>query len=361
MGVLSDRQLRIEVPQNAAALRLDLATALDANLYVRRGAEVEIRNGLAVADYIFRAAAGSRSFAITTSSTPPLGPGSYFVAAGNFSPDEGTATITAIVGQAPSGNPAIASGGVVLSNGTPLVRAASPNSIGTVFGTDFAPAGTAVFSAVLTPAGRIATTLANTCLEVNGVRAPLFAVTPGQINFQFPHQLTPGSAAVRVIRGCGTVNEATSVSEPVTIDAVTPAFFNFVNNTNGSNPIAATHGGGPALVGAPGLLPGVTTTPAQPGEFISLFGTGFGSTDPALESGQIPNSGAALTGSLAVTIGGIALGAGEVFYAGIAPCCAGLYQLVVMVPPSAPDGNLPVVATVNGVSTPSGPYITVRR
>ena len=50
----------------------------------------------------------------------------------------------------------------------------------------------------------------------------------------------------------------------------------------------------------------------------------------------------------------------DVFYAGIAPCCAGLYQIVVRVPDGLPDGNHEVRAMVDGVSTPSGPFITVK-
>jgi uncharacterized protein (TIGR03437 family) len=45
----------------------------------------------------------------------------------------------------------------------------------------------------------------------------------------------------------------------------------------------------------------------------------------------------------------------------VAPCCAGLYQLVFPVSANAPDGNLRVIFTVGGISTPEGPYVTVRR
>ena len=61
-----------------------------------------------------------------------------------------------------------------------------------------------------------------------------------------------------------------------------------------------------------------------------------------------------------INTGGIPLAGGDIFYAGTAPCCSGLYQLVVKVPLNAPDGNLPVVAVVAGVSTPSGPFIPVK-
>ena len=260
----------------------------------------------------------------------------------------------------------IFSGGIVLATGTPVVNRIAPNAIITVFGEDFAPAGTQVVSPQLDDGGKVATKLANTCLEIDGDRAPLFAVFPTQINAQAPHLLQPTQATVEVIRGCGTQDEQRSPAETVAVAPLAPAFFNFVSNPGGHNPIVALHGGGPGLVGESGLIPGVTFTPAQPNEFVSFFGTGFGPTDPALESGQIPSQAlpnsrgvADLTNEVTFTIGGIAVPPEDVFYAGAAPCCAGLLQFVVRVPPNAPDGNLGVVATVGGVSTPDGPFITV--
>ena len=68
-----------------------------------------------------------------------------------------------------------------------------------------------------------------------------------------------------------------------------------------------------------------------------------------------------LASVISFTFDGIAVPPWDVRYAGAAPCCAGLYQFTVRLPPTLPDGNAPVIATVQGVATPAGPYLTVRR
>ena len=258
--------------------------------------------------------------------------------------------------------PAIGRRGVVQANGTPVLREGSANAIMTVYGREFAPPGTQALTAEQDSAGRVATRLADTCVEVNGVRAPMFAVLPGQINFQNPHQATSGYAAYRVIRGCGTANEQYSEPENIRIQPATPAFFNFVNNADGVNPIAAFHQDGVMLVGAPGLFgANAVTTPAARGEYVSLYATGFGATTPAFEAGELPGVQAPLsTTDFQVTIGGIEVPREDIYYIGAAPCCAGLYQLVVKIPANAPVGNLAVVVTIQGRSSEPGPYIAVQ-
>ncbi len=263
--------------------------------------------------------------------------------------------------------PAIDSGGAVLSTGTPVVQQGSPTSIVTVFGEEFAPEGTSALQPALDGSGKVSTQLANTCLEINNVRTPMFAVVPTQINAQIPSPelVGPGTASVVVVRNCGTGGELRSSGENLVVTQSTPAFFNFVNNTNGANPIAAVDLGG-VLVGEPNLIPGGQFAPAEPGEFISLYGTGFGRTDPPVDAGAIPqnvvpNGVSRVVGQVSLTIGGIAIAGADLAYVGLAPCCAGLNQVVAKVPATAPDGDLPVVLTINGVSSPQGPYITVRK
>ena len=276
--------------------------------------------------------------------------------------DSGNHRIRRLTPLPPEGAPLISSDGIVLATGTPVLKRISPNSLISVFGQNFAPEGTQALSPRLDAEGRVAANLAGTCLEIDGKRAPLFAVFTTQINAQAPHDLTPGQSRAVAIRGCDTgPEEQRGVVATVETVTVSPAFFSFQSNTDGRNPIVALHGGGPNLVGSPGAVPGVELTPAEPGEYISLFGTGFGTTEPQLETGQIPDGLARLANDVSFTFGGITVLQEDVFYAGAAPCCAGLYQFTVRVPLGFPDGHAPVVATVQGVSTPEGPYLTIRR
>ena len=262
----------------------------------------------------------------------------------------------------PKGPPLISSGGIVLATGTPVLKRISPNSLISVFGQNFAPEGTQALSPRLDAEGRVAANLAGTCLEIDGKRAPLFAVFTTQINAQAPSDLTPGQSRAVAIRGCDTeMEEQGGTVATVETVAVSPAFFSFQSNTDGRNPIVALHDGGPDLAGSPGAIPGVELTPAEPGEYISLFGTGFGTTEPQLETGQIPYGLAHLANDVSFTFDGIAVPSWDVRYAGAAPCCAGLYQFTVRVPADFSNGDATVTATVQGVSTPEGPYLTVRR
>ena len=78
-------------------------------------------------------------------------------------------------------------------------------------------------------------------------------------------------------------------------------------------------------------------------------------------AGEIPGRQAELsTEDVQVTIGGVRVPREDIFYIGVAPCCAGLYQLVVRVPPNAPSGNLPVTIEIGGRSSPEGPYVAVQ-
>ena len=66
---------------------------------------------------------------------------------------------------------------------------------------------------------------------------------------------------------------------------------------------------------------------------------------------QLPRPEAAVS----VTIGGIAVPATDIYYAGAAPqSVAGLLQVTVKVPANAASGNIPVVAGDRGAKQPKG-------
>ena len=94
----------------------------------------------------------------------------------------------------------VSQGGIVLGTGTPVVPIISANSIVTLFGTEFAVAGTLALEPQLDVQGKVATNLANTCVEINSERSPMFVVLPTQINLQASDKLAAGNGSVVVIR-----------------------------------------------------------------------------------------------------------------------------------------------------------------
>jgi hypothetical protein len=77
----------VDVPDGAGALTVRLETTpneVDLDLFVRRGRAPELQDGRIVADYRSVSDFGSESITITGNSTPPLQPGTYFLALANY-------------------------------------------------------------------------------------------------------------------------------------------------------------------------------------------------------------------------------------------------------------------------------------
>ena len=260
---------------------------------------------------------------------------------------------TAILSNAPE----IAAAGIVSAGlSKPAVNTISPNAIVTIFGSNFAPAGTAIQAGLVN--GQVPTNVANVCVQFQNVRAPIFDLYPGQINVQVP-AVTPGAVPVQVITGCDTAQAVASPPVAVTAQATAPEFFYFATNANGVNPIAAVNAVTGAYVGAPGLISGATFTPAKTGDYLTLFATGFGATNPSVNPGVLPTGTASVTAPVSITFGGVTLPQSAILYVGLSQF-AGLYQVNIQVPSGIPDGNQPLVITVGGVSSPAKAFITVQ-
>jgi uncharacterized protein (TIGR03437 family) len=182
-------------------------------------------------------------------------------------------------------------------------------------------------------------------VTINGKAAAVWYISPGQLNVQAPSDTATGPVAVQVTNASGSATGTAALQQ------YAPGFFTFPGKY-----AAAVHTDG-AYVAPLGFFGGaVASRPAQPGEVLLVFGSGFGPTAPAVPAGQVFQGAAALAdpSQLHIRIGGIPA---IVQYAGMV--AAGEYQFNVLVP-ALTDGDQPLTADIGGVAAQPGLSIPVR-
>jgi uncharacterized protein (TIGR03437 family) len=313
----------------------------------------------------FAVTSGSATLSLTMTSTDANGNAGVAVTLGNT---PGPVVVTASTAGVPSVQfhltaissvplPAITAGGIVGAGGsTPPVTELSPGGFATIFGENFAPAGTFAQA----PAGAWPTVLGGVCVTVNGVPAFVTFASPTQINFQVPTIPVGGTVNVQVLSNCGASNELQSAVQSAPTAAAAPEFLYWLKNANGTNPVVAVDAVSGAYIGATGLIPGATFTPAKPGEILTVYGVSFGPTNPAAVPGTPPTGAAQSIYTASVTLGTINLDPTAIFYAGVSPGTAGLDQLNIQVPASIADGDYPLTMTLGTFTTPAGGFIAVK-
>jgi uncharacterized protein (TIGR03437 family) len=203
---------------------------------------------------------------------------------------------------------------------TPQVGAPlAPGTIVQIFGSSLAS------QTVVNTTIPLAQSLAGTSVIIGGVQAPLYFVSPGQVNAQIPFELTPGQPYQIIVNA----NGALSTPDSLQSSAVAPG-------------VAALASG---LANAQHALDGSLITdasPAKPGEFVVLYLAGMGLTDTPVTSGAgAPSDPPART----QTPASIVLDSQPVpaLFAGLTPGLAGLYQVNIQIPANARDGDLTLV------------------
>ena len=247
--------------------------------------------------------------------------------------------------------PVISPGGIG-QNGfsVPPVQTISPNAITTIYGFGFVAAESAPQVNGLSN-GAVSTNFAGVCVNFGSVKAPIFGVAPTQITVAVP-TLAPGTVAVQVLRNCGSAGEVKSNLLNVTAQAASPEFLYLETNADGVNPVAA--------VGADGGFIGINGATAAAGDILVVYALGLGAANPAQTDG-VPAAGAAtVTLPVGVTIGGVALAATDLLYAGVSPSYIGLYQVNLRVPAGVANGKQPIVITVGTFQSPTLGYLTIQ-
>ena len=238
--------------------------------------------------------------------------------------------------------PSISAGGVV--NAASFETVISPGSWVTIFGQNLAGSTTTWDGAI--QGTDLPTVVAGVQVLFDGRPGAVSFVSPRQINVQAPDGVD-GQVEVRVI-----VNGLAGQASIAEVRALAPALFTY--GPGQTRHAAAVHLDG-VFVGPDDLFGGVVPTrPAQAGDRILVFGSGFGPTNPPVPAGLLFLGAARLTNSVRVLIGS---GEAVVEFAGLSG--AGLNQFNVIVPDGLPSGDHEIVIEVGSQQTQPGVRLSV--
>ena len=174
--------------------------------------------------------------------------------------------------------------------------------------------------------------MGGTQVLVNGVQAPLFFTSFGQVNFQIPFETPSGSVLIQVRRDGATGNQVQAQ-----IDTRSAGIFRL--NIGEYGAIQNASQGNFPLPTSIGQSLGIPTAPARPGDVLVIYATGLGPVAPEVQTGV-----AAPADPLAravdvpiVNFGRLAFGPwADPLFTGMTPGFVGLFQINVVVPDQSP-------------------------
>ena len=191
----------------------------------------------------------------------------------------------------------------------------APGTAVQIYGSNFAPPGTSALAMSLP----FPTSMQNTSVLIGGVQAPLYYVSPGQINAQAPFELMPGVPYQIVV----SANGALTTPDRLVAAPAAPGIAAFPNGA-----IIAQHLDSTLVT---------ETSPAKPGEIIAFYLAGLGSAanQPA-DGNPSPVPPTDPLSPVTVNISGSGV---QTIFVGLTPGTVGLYQIDLTVPPGTPDGD----------------------
>jgi uncharacterized protein (TIGR03437 family) len=225
--------------------------------------------------------------------------------------------------------PYILPGGIVNGAGVTPQLVLAPGSVVSVFGVNLAPAVAVGASSPMVQ------TLGGVTAHVGAQVLPLYFVSPTQINFQLPPSLPPGPQTL-IVSSPGQPD----VQAVFQVAADAPGIFPS-SVAAGVTFGVVTHADGSEVTSA---------SPAQAGETLTLFGTGFGPTIPTRPEGfAVPAAPAyLLTDPATVQLGAVSLTPSNAF---AWPGAVGVDVIQFVVPAGLPSGaNSPLTVTIGGTA-----------
>ena len=213
------------------------------------------------------------------------------------------------------------------------------------------------------PPPPLATTVGGAQVLVNNQAVPLYFSSYGQINFQMPVDTPTGTALVQVV-----TNNQTSNTVSVSVGARAPRLLLLTGSFGAI--VDASKGNGFNTLPLPPTItfPGFISTPASPGDVLTIYAIGLGPTNPTVASGQAAPAVeplARLTSTPTVNFSIDLLGlpvqvSATPVFAGLSPNFAGLYQVNVAIPSNCPSGAVSVTLKFPDGTTSNAANIQVQ-
>ncbi|MEO8099400.1 MAG: IPT/TIG domain-containing protein [Acidobacteriota bacterium] len=246
--------------------------------------------------------------------------------------------------------PVVSAGGVIDGAGFNLGQAVAPGSLVSIFGTGLA---TSLLQGDTIP---LSNNLGGTSVKFNGITAPLYFVSTGQINAQVPWDVLGQGATTGSVNVVVTVNSASSTPQPVPVSLFSPNMFSIPPGAGYG--IAINPDG--SLAAPVGAIPGFCTRPARTGEVLILLANGLGPVDKPIVSGA-PGFDSVVgvrntTTKPVVLIGGVSV---DVAFSGLSPEFPGINQLNVVVPGSVSGNSVPLQLRTGGITSSDKVVIAV--
>jgi uncharacterized protein (TIGR03437 family) len=261
----------------------------------------------------------------------------------------GVASLTEylVVGSPSQPAPVVPSNGIInnggFNNSVGGGLVASPGLIVAIFGSNLSTI-TVPENGFVPGTNSLATLVQGTSVTFDGIPAPIYGVTPGQVNVQVPFELGTATSAQVVV----TVNGSSSAPVNLPLMTATPGIVTL--NSSGAG-VAVIENADSTLNSA--------ANPAARGDVIQIFATGLGPVSPLAVSGVAASSSplSQCVNTPTVTIGGVAvvesLADSPFDFCGLTPNFVGLWQVNVRVPASISTGTVPLSLAIAGVTSNS--------
>ena len=250
--------------------------------------------------------------------------------------------LLALGGSTYAQTPVVAAGGVLNAATYAKGQPVSLGSFVAIFGSGFGSGGVA--GTVPWP-----TKLGQTSVLMNGVAAPLYFVTDGQINAQVPFESLPAGQTSGSIIIIVQNNGQSSAVQSFQVAPIAPGIFSLAGTGQGLANAINPDG---ALAAPAGALPPYASHPASPGGTIIVLATGLGATDSPIPSGQPSSDALRQTTTVpTVLVGGIPA---QVAFSGLSPQFPAVNQLNIVIPVGVQSGSaVPIQLSVGGIVTTS--------